>query len=62
MHRKNPQPESLFIKKKTLAQVFSSEFFETSKNAFFTEHVWTTACGIRQGKLKTHFIRRFSVV
>ena len=32
-----------FIKKETLAQVFSCEFFEISKNTFFTEHVWATA-------------------
>ena len=29
--------------KKTLAQVFSSEFCQISKNTFFTEHLWTTA-------------------
>ena len=32
-----------FIKKETLAQVFSCEFCETSKNTFFTEHLWATA-------------------
>ena len=32
-----------FIKRETLAQVFSWEFRETSKNTFFTEHVRTTA-------------------
>ena len=32
-----------FIKKETLAQVFSCEFCEISKNTYFTEHVWTTA-------------------
>ena len=31
------------IKKETLAQVFSSEFWEISKNTFFKEHLWTTA-------------------
>ena len=39
---KTLEPESLscnFIKKETLAQVFSCEFFEISKNAFFTEHI-----------------------
>ena len=30
-------------KKENLAQVFSCEFFEISKNTFFTEHVWATA-------------------
>ena len=28
-----------FIKKETLAQVFSSKFSEISKNTFFTEHL-----------------------
>ena len=28
-----------FIKKETLAQVFSYEFCEISKNTFFTEHL-----------------------
>ena len=32
-----------FIKKVTLAQVFSCELCEISKNTFFTEHLWTTA-------------------
>ena len=32
-----------FFKKETLAQVFSWEFCEISKNTFFTEHLWTTA-------------------
>ena len=31
------------IKKETLAQEFSCEFCEISKNTFFTEHLWTTA-------------------
>ena len=29
----------------TLAQVFSCEFCEISKNTFFTEHVWASASG-----------------
>ena len=32
-----------FIKKETLAQVFSCEFCEISKNNVFTEHLCTTA-------------------
>ena len=32
-----------FIKKETLTLVFSCEFYEISKNTFFTEHLWTTA-------------------
>ena len=35
-------PET-FIKKETLAQVFSCEFCEISKNTSFTEHLWGTA-------------------
>ena len=38
------RPESCnFIKKETLAQVFSCEFCEISKNTFLTEHIWTIA-------------------
>ena len=29
-----------FIKKDTLAQVFSCEFWEPLRNSFFTEHLW----------------------
>ena len=32
-----------FIKKQTMAQIFSCEFFEIFKSSFFTEHLWTTA-------------------
>ena len=32
-----------FIKKENLAQVFSCEFSEISKNTLFTEHLWATA-------------------
>ena len=32
-----------FIKKETLAQEFSCEFCEISKNTFFAELLWTTA-------------------
>ena len=32
-----------FIKKETLAQVFSYEFCKISENIFFTDHLWTTA-------------------
>ena len=41
IHRKTPVPESLL--KKRLAQVFSCEFCEISKNTFFTEHLRVTA-------------------
>ena len=39
---------SFFIKKETLAQVFSCEFCEISKNTFFTEHLRATR------SIKTH--------
>ena len=43
-------PESLFfckfIKKETLAQMFSCEFYDISKNIFFTEHLRTTTSNI----------------
>ena len=32
-----------FIKKETLAQVFSYEFWGIFKNTFVTEHLWMTA-------------------
>ena len=32
-----------FIKKETLAQVFSFEFWESSKNTFLTEYLWAAA-------------------
>ena len=31
------------LKKETVAQVFSCEFYEISKNTFFAEHLWTIA-------------------
>ena len=34
--------QSNFIKKETLAQVFSCKFYEISKNTFFTERLPTT--------------------
>ena len=40
-----------FIKKETLAQVFSCEFGEISKNTFFTEHLWATASILKSLKL-----------
>ena len=46
IHRKASVPESQacnFIKKETLAKVFSCEFCEISKNTFFTEHLWVAA-------------------
>ena len=52
IHKKAPVSESFFkvanvarnfIKKETLAQVFSCEFYEVSKNTYFIEHRRTTA-------------------
>ena len=43
-----------FIKKETLAQVFSFEFCEISKKTFFTEHLRTTASVIKEQKNKTN--------
>ena len=48
IHRKTPvpvpEPQACnFFKKETLAQVFSCEFCEDSKNTFFIEHIWATA-------------------
>ena len=38
----NCRPQaSNFIKKETLAQVFSRKFWEIFKNTYFTEHLWT---------------------
>ena len=36
-----------FIKKETLAQVFSCEFYKIFKNIFFTEQLRVTASDIR---------------
>ena len=35
----------IVLKKENPAQVFSFEFFEISKNTFFTGHLWATASG-----------------
>ena len=37
-----------FFKKETLARVFPCEFCKIFKNAFFTEHLWTTASAFLQ--------------
>ena len=36
-------PACNFIKKETLAQVFSCKLCETFKSTFFTKHLWATA-------------------
>ena len=53
-----------FIKKETLAQVFSCEFCDISKNTFFTEDIRTTAsnsCYNRQFFLSIYFSIRVAV-
>ena len=43
-YKKNaPKNFTKFTGKKTLAQMFSCEFWEFFKSTFFTEHLWTTA-------------------
>ena len=39
-----------FIKKEKLAQVFSCEFCEISKNTFFVEHLRETASKVSQNR------------
>ena len=41
-----------FIKKETLAQVFSCEFYEISKNTFFIDHLWWLLLFVRMSFLK----------
>ena len=41
--QKQPPDRPARPKKVTLAQMFSCEFCEISKNTCFTEHLWTTA-------------------
>ena len=45
-HKKTRALACNFIKKETLAQIFSCEFCEISKNTFFTEHLWAIASHI----------------
>ena len=42
-----------FIKKESLAQVFSCKFCEISKITFFTEHLWATASVLENCKMRT---------
>ena len=43
-----------FIKKETLAQMFSREFCEIFNNTFFTEHLWTTASDFQEIYVETY--------
>ena len=49
-----------FIKKETLAQVFSCEFCEISKNTFFAEHLRTSASVCLQYTSKKMSVQRSS--
>ena len=58
------QPKACnFIKKETLAQVFSCDFCENSKNIFSTEHLWMTASGLSMSRTKitTYYERNFDI-
>ena len=43
-----------FIKKETVAQVFSCEFYKIFKNTFFTEHLWTAGFASSERLLLNH--------
>ena len=45
-----------FIEKETLAQIFSCECCEISKNTFFTEHLWTTVSESRKESVKLTYL------
>ena len=64
IHRKTHAPEPPaynFIKKETLAQVFSCEFCEISKNTFPTEHLWATASVITWTTSQKHALLIFGI-
>ena len=64
IHRKTPAPEPPaynFIQKETLAQVFSCEFCEISKNTFSTEHLWATASVITWTTSQKHALLIFGI-
>ena len=52
------QAASGFINKETLALVFSCEFCEIFKNAFFTEHLWATASESNIFSVKIYCIKK----
>ena len=49
------------LKKETLAQVFSCEFCEISKNTFFTEQLWTTVSAAIGSSIQYAQIHGFSI-
>ena len=55
--------QRLFFKKESLAQVFSCEFCEISKNTFFTEHLQATASNLgRKFKSAKLIFQKFGVL
>ena len=62
IHRKTPASESPeacnFIRRETLTQVFSCEFCEISKNAFFYKQLWCLLLVINRllANIYSHFI------
>ena len=49
-----PEPQACnFIKKETLAQVFSREFSQIPKNTIFTEHLRTAASVLARSNAPT---------
>ena len=54
--QKQPPEAGNFIKKETLAQVFSCEFCEISNKKFFTEHLWTAASELTEANNDLHKI------
>ena len=50
------EPEAWnFIKKETLAQLFSCEFCEISRNTFFTKHFRVTSAGLNPLMSGVHY-------
>ena len=65
-------PESVFLirlqglgstlLKEALAQVFSCEICEISKNTFLTEHLWGLLLGVAKLYLKLHIFLRYTML
>ena len=51
--------QAYFIKKESLAQVFSCAFCEISKNTFFTEHLRTAASPFNYIRLNVSYQEHF---
>ena len=62
LHRKTPVPQSLFscnfIKKETLAKLFSCEFYEITKNTFF----YRTPLVAASGCISTFVLEKYNLV